>query len=240
MIISLCSAKGGVSRSTGSLGLAGALARAFRTAVVDLDADAYSTEMGLAQSPCDDPLNAPPITFTHPRIREGNLILFRGGDALDRASDTEIASHIERARCAADIVVIDTPPDRRRPTVTMAMAAADVVVIPVLPEFQAVSGLERILCTMAEMRLNAPVRALLSRWEAQTRLARDVQLELLAQHPGLVVPIAVPRDQRAAEAPAAGVPVTLLAPRSRAATAYSTAVYDIAASAGLRIPKGAI
>jgi hypothetical protein len=62
----------------------------------------------------------------------------------------------------------------------------------------------------------------------------------MAHHPGILVPVAVPRDQRAAEAPAAGVPVTLLAPRSRASVAYSTAAYDIAASAGIRIPKGAI
>jgi chromosome partitioning protein len=132
---------------------------------------------------------------------------------------------------------VDTPPDRRSPLVLGALRVATVVVVPVIAEYQSLAGLERLLETVSEVNATAHVRALLSRWESRTRLAQDVHRDLVTSHPGMAISTAVPRDQRAAEASAAGLPVVWYAPRSPAAVAYATATYEIAATGGLRVPK---
>lgn len=240
MIVSFVSGKGGVAKTCGALAVAGLLAARYRVAVVDLDPDAFATTMGLGQSASHDPLASPPVRIAHPRLAQGELLLYTGGDAIDGASEHAVATQLARCAAGADFVVVDTPPDRRRPTVTAALRAADVVVIPVLPEYQALAGLEKIVDSCRALGVSPPVRALLSRWEARTVLAQDVHRELVASHPGAALSVAIPKDQRAAEAPAAGLPVTLFAPRSAASRAYVTATYEITATGGVRIPKGVI
>jgi chromosome partitioning protein len=239
-IITFASGKGGVAKSTGSLATAGLLARSFRVGFVDLDPDAYSTTMGLSQRAHDDPLSAQCASIQHALITSGRLMLFPGGGAMDSATELDVKAHIARCAAQVDFLVIDTPPDRRRPTVHAALRAASVIVIPVMPEFQALAGLEKLLETCRHLGVTAPVRAILSRWNGQTVLARDVLRDLVTAHPGVALSTIIPRDQRAAEAPAAGLPVTLYAPRSPSALAYRTAVYEIAATGGVRIPKEAL
>jgi chromosome partitioning protein len=240
IIIVFASAKGGVGKSAAALATAGLLARHYRTTFIDLDPDGYATTMGLGESAVFDPLVAAPIAITHRLLTGGgSLHLLPSGERLDLASEPAIAAHIKRGAALADVVVVDTPPDRRRPTVTAALRAASVVVVPVLPEYQALSGLERLMETTRHLGVRAPIRALLVRWEPRTVLAQDVQRQLVTEHPGLAVSAIVPKDQRVAEAPAAGLPVTLYAPRSTASLAHRTATYEIAATAGLTIPKGA-
>lgn len=240
MIITFTSGKGGVAKSTGALATCGLLARHFRVALVDLDPDAYATTMGLGQSQSSDPLICAPVRITHSLLERGELWLYRGGDAIDNANEAAVSAHIARCLGVADIIVVDTPPDRRRATVLAALRAASVVVIPVIPEFQSLAGLEKLLDSYRMLGIAAPVRALLSRWEAKTVLAQDVQRDLVSAHPGTAISAAIPKDQRAAEAPAAGLPVTLYAPRSAASLAYRTAVHEIAATGGIRIPKEAL
>lgn len=153
------------------------------------------------------------------------------------ASEDAVAAHLARCAASADILFVDTPPNCRHPAVRAALRAATVVVAPVLPEFQALAGMEKLLATCQSLDVKAPVRALFSRWEASTVLARDVHRELVTAHPGMALSTTVPKDQRAAEAPAAGLPVTLYAPHSPSAVAYRAALYEIAATGGLRLPK---
>lgn len=240
MILTFASGKGGVTKSTSALATAGLLARHYRVAFADLDPDCYATTMGLGQPAHGDPLSAPAMPIAHPLLGGGQLLLFPGGDAIDGASEAAITAHLARCAAAADIVVVDTPPDRRRPTVLAALRSASVVIIPVVPEFQALAGMQKLLETCRSLGVAAPVRALLSRWEPRTLLAQDVQRELVSAYPGAALSVAIPRDQRAAEAPAVGLPVTLCAPRSPSAVAYRTAVYELAATGGVRIPKEAV
>ncbi|HEY0970149.1 MAG TPA: ParA family protein [Gemmatimonadales bacterium] len=240
MIITFCSGKGGVAKSTSALATCGLLARRYRVAIVDLDPDAYATTMGLGHPPSPDPLTSAPVRIIHPLLNRGELWLYRGGDTMDDASEAAVAAHVARCAAVADIVVVDTPPDRRRSTVITALRAASVVVIPVISEFQSLAGMEKLMDSCRTLGLTAPVRALMSRWEAKTLLAQDVHRDLVTAHPGTAISVAIPKDQRAAEAPAAGLPVTLYAPRSPASLAYRTAIYEIAATGGIRIPQEAL
>lgn len=239
-IIATASQKGGVTKSTCALAIAALLAQRFRVSFVDLDKEAFATTMGLAQDASSAPLEAAPHRIVHPAFVGGELLLFAGGAPMGSADEQSIRRHIRRAAQAAEIVVVDTPPDGQSPAVTEALRAAHLVVAPVTPEFQSVAGMQRLLATAARLNAGAPVRALLSRWDGRTRLAHDVHQHLVATTPGLTVSSIVPRDQRAAEAMAAGCPVPLYSSRSAASAAYRTATYELAALAGLRIPQGAL
>lgn len=239
MIITSASQKGGVTKSTLSLALASVLAQRHRVALVDLDPEAFASTMGLGQTASGQPLDASPVAVPMP-AGLGELLLFAGGASLALADQPTFATQIARAAAAAEIVVVDTPPNGSSPAVAAALCAASVVVVPVLPDFAAMAGMERLLATMARLNARAPVCALLSRWEARTRLAQDVHQQLVAHHPGITLSSIVPRDQRAAEAMAAGCPVPIYSKRSAAAAAYRIAAYEIGALAGLTIPQGAL
>lgn len=238
LCITVASQKGGVTKSSIALAEAALLAQRHRVAIVDLDPEGYATTLGLGQEKSADPLNDAPIRLHYPQLTGGELLLFAGGDAVDLADEAAIAAHIARAGRSADIVVIDTPPNGRSAAVAAALRAATLVVCPIVPEFQSLLGMQRLMATARALGATAPVRVLLSRWEARTVLAQDVHQQFVTTSPGLALSAIIPKDQRAAEAMAAGCPVPLYAKRSAAAAAYRTATYEIAALAGLHLPKG--
>ena len=240
MIITSASQKGGVTKSTASAALAALFALRYRVALIDLDPEAFTTTMGLGLAASTDPLHASPLVVPMPRAASGQLLVFAGSATIALADEMQLAQHIARAALSADIVIVDTPPNGCSPAVIAALRAATVVVVPVLPDFAAMAGMQRLLATVNQMNVQAPVRALLSRWEARTRLAQDVHQQMVACNPGAVLSAIVPRDQRAAEAMAAGCPVPFFAKRSPSATAYRAAAYEIAAMGGLHIPQGAL
>lgn len=232
--------KGGSGKTTGALAVAAWLAQRFRVLVVDLDPDAFATTMGLGQSVHPDPLAASAIPIPHRDSKVGHLMLLPGGEAIDRASQSDIEAHIQRASNLADIVVVDTPPDGRRPTVLGALVKATVTIVPVIPDYQSLAGLEKLLQTSASLGLSTPVKALRSRWEPRTLLAQDVEHDLVTTRPGMALTTFVPKDQRAAESPAAGVPLPMYAKQSAASLAYRLAAIEISAIAGQPIPRGVI
>jgi chromosome partitioning protein len=240
MIITSASQKGGVTKSSAALALASLFALRYRVAFLDLDKEAFATTMGLAQRVAADPLHDEPVRVSIGAPSAGELLLFAGSGAIGGADEEALARHIVRASQMADVVVIDTPPDGSSPAVLAALRAATVVVVPVTPEFDAMTGMQRLLATASRLGVVAPVRTLLSRWDARTRLAQDVHQLIVARNPGITLSAIVPRDQKAAEATAAGCPVPFYAKRSAAATAFRTATYEIAALTGLSIPQGAL
>lgn len=240
MIITCASQKGGVCKTTAALAVAALLAHRHRVAFIDLDKEGFATTMGLGRPVAPDPLSDEPHAIRHTASGGGELLLFASGISIGLAHEQILTRHIARAARVADIVVIDTPPDGRSPAVAAALRAASLVLAPVIPEFQSVAGMQRLAATAASLQVRAPIRVLLSRWEARTRLAQDVHQQLVAANPGLTLSSVVPRDQRAAEAMAAACPLPIYAPRSAASAAYRTAVYELAALTGLHIPQGAI
>ena len=240
MIITSASQKGGVTKTTAAIAIASLLAARYRVALIDLDPEAFTTTIALGLPSSVDPLNASPLMVPMPAAATGQLLLFAGSATIALADEVMLARHIARAALSADIVVVDTPPNGCSPAVVAALRAATIVIVPVLPDFAAMAGMQRLLATVNQMNLKVPVRALLSRWEARTRLAQDVHQQIVRCNPGALLSAIVPRDQRAAEAMAAGCPVPVFAKRCPAAAAYRTAAYEIAALGGLHIPQGAL
>lgn len=223
--------KGGVAKTTSALGVAASLARGRHVVVVDLDPEGFATVMGLGQRISRDQFSSTPVAVSHAALGgAGSLRLIPSSVNLHLLSEDAIIRRLEYARSVADLVVVDTPPHRLTPAVRGALRVATTIVVPVVPEFQALAGWYRILEETERIGAIAPVRALRCRWESRTRLATDVAAELTERHPDAVLPTIVPRDQRAAEACSKGIPVTLFAPRCRAAQSYHLAAMDIAAT----------
>ena len=242
IVLTIASRKGGVTKTSSALTLAALLALRLRVIVVDLDEEAYATTLGLGQEKAHEPLIADPVRIAHRSLAAagGELLLLAGGDAIGAASEQEVARHLARAATLADVVIVDTPPNGRSGALTAALRAASAIVVPMTPDFPSLQGAERLIASARTLGVRAPVRTLLSRWEPRTVLAQDVHRQLVTAQPGLVLSAVIPKDQRMAEAMAAGCPVPLYARRAPAVAAFRTATYEVAALAGLSIPVGAI
>lgn len=227
-MIVFANGKGGVAKTSSALAVAASVARRHHVVVVDLDPDGFATAMGLGQRLAHDPFISTSVAISHPLLSgPGSLRLVPSSSRLHLLSEGAILRRLDYARSLADIVVVDTPPDRRSAAVQAALRAATTIVVPIIPEFQALAGWYRITETAESLGTPAARRALLCRWESRTTLASDVRLELDTHHPGVALSAVVPRDQRAAEASAKGLPVNLFAPSCRAARAYDLAALEL-------------
>ena len=227
-MIVFANGKGGVGKSSSALAVAASIARRAHVVVVDLDPEGFATVMGLGQRLSRDPFNSTPVGISHRALAgAGSLRLIPSSTELHLLSEEAIHRRLEYAASVADIVVVDTPPNRRAAAVQAALRGATTVVVPIIPEFQALAGWYRIFEAARSLGLSVPMRALLCRWEPRTTLASEVHRELITRHPGAVLSAVVPRDQRAAEASAKGLPVNLYSPRCRASRAYELAALEL-------------
>ena len=229
-MIVFANGKGGVGKTSSALAVSASLARQRHVVIVDLDPEGFATVMGLGQSLSRDPFNSTPVGIPHRGLSgSGSLRLIPSSADLHLLSEDSILRRLEYAASVADLVVVDTPPHRRSAAVQAALRAASTIVVPVVPEYQALAGWYRIVEATESLGVCARMSVLLCRWEQRTTLANDVHRELITRHPGVALSAIVPRDQRAAEASAAGLPVTLYAPRCRASRSYELAALEIAA-----------
>jgi chromosome partitioning protein len=73
-------------------------------------------------------------------------------------------------------------------------------------------------------------------YDARTNLANDVVNEVRRYFSDLVYDTIIPRTVRLAEAPSYGQPISVYAPRSTGAEAYSNLAREILAENGVHIP----
>ncbi len=139
-----------------------------------------------------------------------------------------------------DTVLVDCPPSLGLLTVN-ALAAADLVLIPVQCEFFALEGLAQLLTTIdaVRLRLNPGVEVLaivLTMMDARNRLSIQVIEEVERHFPDLVARVRIPRAVRLAEAPSHGKPISIYDPTSRAARAYADLAQELSARMAARKP----
>jgi len=130
-----------------------------------------------------------------------------------------------------DFIIIDSPPSLGLLTVN-ALCAADEVLIPIQCEYLALEGLEQLLDTVKLVKNNLGhdlkvAGALLTMYNRNSRLSREVAKELRRTFPGYVFDTIIPRAVVLAEAPKFGKTILQYAPDSSAARAYRELAEEI-------------
>ncbi len=135
-----------------------------------------------------------------------------------------ISSALKKVADQYDYVLIDSPP-MLGVLMINALAACDQLIIPVLSEFLAIKGLERMLRTidMVYHARKAKPRCTIvpTMFDKRTKAARDSMLSLRTQYQGLVWDSFIPVDTKVREASLAGTPLSLFVKKSKAVDAYA-------------------
>ncbi len=128
-------------------------------------------------------------------------------------------------------VLLDCPPSLDLLTLN-ALAAADEVLIPIQCEYYALEGLTQLMRSIRMVReeLNPGLQVggvLLTMFDARTNLSHQVAGEVRSFFGDRVFSAAIPRNVRLSEAPSFGQPISLYAPQSAGAEAYSAVAEEV-------------
>ncbi len=264
-IVAIVNEKGGVGKTVSTYSLGSALARrGQRVLMVDLDPqDASLSIASGVHKPAASVADALQHYITQREaapIEEyvtplgPNLDLLPNSKGL--ASAEHVLANVRRreyvlaevlapAAARYDIILIDCPPSLGV-LVVNALTAADVVLIPVVPEYMAAIGIKGLLDTVREMRrekLNPRLTVggiILTMVDTRTRHSREVSEDLRAAF-GDEIPILgeVRRSTRVNEAMQAGRSILDYAERDTAAQAYLAIADELLARWAVPSPPAA-
>ncbi len=257
-IYSLANQKGGVGKTTSAINLGAYLGYyGQRVLLVDLDPQANATsslgvdKRTVKSGTYEVMLGAAPIVpqiLHNPRYK---LSLLPASPALAGAEveliDLERREHrlkeaLQQITDRYDYILIDCPPSLSLLTINGLVAGQDGVIIPVQCEYLALEGLGQLTQTIqrvqSSLQPSLKVRGvILTMYDGRTKLAMDVVSEVRKYFPNQVFQSVVPRSVRLAEAPSYGQPISVYAPESGSAKAYSLLVREILEQDGVRIPQ---
>lgn len=240
-IIAIANQKGGVGKTTTTINLGAALAKAGRrTLIVDLDPQGNAST-GLGADDRDLTTyelltgEASPEEVALPTAIE-NLSIVPATTDLSSA-DINLLSNEKRSyllhdalrqpsidALALDYILIDCPPSLNILTVN-AMVAAHSVIVPLQCEFFALEGLSQLMLTIREVRqaANPTLRiegVVLTMYDGRNNLSQQVEQDARENLRELVFKTVIPRNVRLSEAPSYALPVLDYDPASRGSKAY--------------------
>ncbi len=257
-IYTIANQKGGVGKTTTAVNLGAFLASlGQRTLLIDLDPQANATScLGIDKQKVINGVYEVIIGAT-PAIKNIlynqrlNLSLLPSSPALAGA-EIELVSVIARETRLKeallpiteryDYILIDCPPSLGLLTLNGVVAAKDGVIIPVQCEFLALEGIGQLNQTLGRIRSalfpDLRVRGvILTMFDVRTKLSSDVVKEINRHFPSQVFVTIIPRSVRLAEAPSYGQPISIYAPGSFGALAYSNLAREILVGDGVLIPE---
>ncbi len=237
--------KGGVGKTTTAITLGGILAsRRFRVLLVDLDPHgSLTTYFGLNP----DEISFGVYNLFQDAVSKRTLMpaahlvdtscegiaLLPSSTALatiERLAGVGgmglvMANSLETLKERYDYVLIDSPPMLGALMVN-ALAACTQLVVPVLSEFLAVQGLDRMLNTLnmiaRSRKTQIPYTIVPTLFDRRTRASLETLEKLKLRYGNQVWEHEIPVDTRLREASQAGIPPSHYAPACRAVQAYSS------------------
>jgi chromosome partitioning protein len=256
-IYTLVNQKGGVGKTTTAINLGSYLAYyGQRVLLVDLDPQANATSClkidrhtvrGGTYEALIGSSTAANYILHNPRLK---LSLLPSTAALagaevelvaELARETRLKKALAPIAERYDYILIDCPPSLGLLTLNGLVAAQHGVIIPVQCEYLALEGLGMLTQTLNRVRsalfADLAVRGvLLTMFDGRTNLSNDVVDEVRRFFPDQVFRTVVPRTVRLAEAPSYGQPISVYAPSSNGAQAYSALARELLEGDGLHVP----
>jgi len=244
--------KGGVAKTTTAINLAACAALDEHTVLVvgaDPQANATSglgvdrdeleyclydliTRPDEAVSPMVDEVIVPTST---PNLDLLPATLDLAGAQLELANliarERRLRRLLEPIRNLYDYIFIDTAPSLGLLTLN-ALAAADQVLIPIQCEYYALEGLSQLMkvISLVQAEINPSLTmggAILTMYDARTRLADDVVEEVRRNFHGTTFEAKIPRNVRVAESPSYGLPVVIHDRHCAGAAAYFRLYWEV-------------
>lgn len=257
-IYTLVNQKGGVGKTTTAINLGAYLVKyGQKVLIVDLDPQANATSClgvdkhSVKHGTYEALLRIKPAAgglLSNPAL---GLTLLPSSPALAGA-EIELVSQDGRDLCLKqaleplserfDYILIDCPPSLSLLTVNGLVAAKDGVIIPVQCEYLALEGVGQLLQTLQLIRQSLypglKVRGVvMTMFESRAHLSSDVVAEIRKHFPNQVFRAIVPRSIRLAEAPSYGLPISVYAPASTGAQAYSALAKELLEGDGVVFPE---
>ena len=245
--LAVVSSKGGVGKTTTAVSLAAGLATlGQRTLLVDLDAQASaSLSLGFEREDLVpsvyDLLRGQHVTDLV-RPRSENLDVLPASVDLAhvesdfvniRNRDLQLSARLQPARAVYRWIIFDCAPGLGLLT-RNALLASDTFVLPVVPQYLAVEGVDGLLAAAERLayrfgRTLRPAGLLPTMVDRRTRLTLRALAELRERYPSLVFDAEVPVNVRLAEAPQAGKTIFEWDRHSSGALAYRVAAVELLA-----------
>jgi chromosome partitioning protein len=252
-IFTVANQKGGVGKTTTTVNLAAALARAgARVLVIDLDPQGNaSTALGVEHrsdtvSVYDVIINDEPMADVVQKSPEFEALYCLPATIHLAGAEIELVSLVareQRLRTALDqflneseelfhFVFIDCPPSLGLLTINAFVAAREVL-IPIQCEYYALEGLSQLLknIELIEKHLNPALAVstiLLTMYDGRTNLANQVAQEVRDHFPKETLRTLIPRSVRISEAPSYGQTVISYDTNSPGSLSYLEAAAEIA------------
>ncbi len=244
-VLAFVNQKGGCGKTTTAVNLAAALARnGERTLLVDLDPQAHATlALGVAieGEPSLIDVLGERVTLSECVVpAPGGFYLAPATAALAEFEETAARSvqpeQVLRralAQCALsyDFALLDCPPRTDGVLAANALRATDTAVLVVESGTFALQGALRAIdlleATAATLEQPFALRGVATLFDKRLRIARELMVGMQAQLGPLLFDTVIHTSVRLREAAAAGVPVNVLDPRSRAAADFQSLAGEI-------------
>ena len=245
-IIAIANQKGGCGKTTTTVNLAAYLAlNGKKTLLVDLDPQGSSTRhLGLNEldkTMYDVLMRGLDIKALIKNTMVSGLDIaptnnFLGKAELELASKLTARESVLRPKLRGlegyDYVLIDTPPTLGFLTLN-ALVASDMVLIPIQTQFFALMGLSMILDLLEliknDLGYDIQKKYLLTLFDPRTKMAKEIVTQVRESLGEDVFKTVIPNNIRLAEAPRYGLPISIHAPESPGALAYSNLAKEVMA-----------
>ncbi len=239
-VFSVCNQKGGVGKTTTSVNLSAFLAsQGKKVLLIDMDPQGNATSAAGLQKDNTSPsiyevlIDGESIENALKETKTPNLFVLPSNTSLagaeielvgEMAREFRLRDRIKSVAELFDFIIIDTPPSLSLLTIN-ALAATDMVIIPIQCEYFALEGLSQLLKTidMVKGNLHPELKIagiLLTMYDSRLILNNEVVADIREHFPELVFETLVPRNVRLSEAPSFGMPILYYDATSSGSVAY--------------------